>query len=112
MADDNHEGGFADYIPTFLPAPVATQASVFQAFARKLNEFNDQQVRSGLVVPALQDPRDVLKHVLALAAGMHSTGEVPPMGLVDALGAQVIALGMSVARVEDGRLETGGDNAA
>lgn len=101
MTENKHEGGFADYVPKFLPAPVATQASVFQSFARKLNAFNDQQVRANLPVPALQDPRDVLTHVLALAAGMKSTGEVPPMSLVDALGAQVIALGMSVARSEE-----------
>lgn len=92
----------------------ATVTSIHDAYARRLTEYNRTHLLAGGTGDVQnQDPRDILVHVLALAAGMNSTGQVPSMSLVEALGAQVLALGLSVARVEDGRFDTfDGDTAA
>lgn len=90
----------------------ATVASIHDAYARRLTEYNRTHLLAGGAGDVQnQDPRDMLTHVLALAAGMHSTGQVPSMSLVEALGAQVLALGLAVARVEDGRFDSGGNAA-
>lgn len=93
------------------PAVVSIN-SVHEAFTRKLTDLNRRQLLAGGACDIqLQDPRDIVRHLLALVAGVHSTGAIPSMGLVDAIGAQATALAMSVARVEDGRFDTGGDAA-
>lgn len=82
--------------------------SVHEAFARKLTDLNRRHMLAGGTSDVqLRDPRDIVTHLLQLVAGVHSTGQVPPMDLVLAIGAQATALGMSVARVEDGRFDTG-----
>lgn len=82
-----------------------TIASVHEAFSRRLTDYNDAQVRMGLPVPALQDPRDIVGHVIALAQQIAHTG--PRMDTVEALGAQITALALAVARVEDQQFELG-----
>src|SRR3954467_10183099 len=91
---------------------VVSVCSVHEAFTRKLTDLNRRHMLAGGTTDVqLQDPRDIVRHLLALVAGVHSTGQVPPMDLVDAIGAQATALAMSVALVEDGRFETGPDAA-
>jgi hypothetical protein len=93
------------------PSTVSVR-SVHDAFTRKLTDLNRRQLLAGGTSDVqLQDPRDILRHLLALVAGVHSTGLVPPMDLVDAIGAQATALAMSVARVEDLRIDLGDDAA-
>lgn len=86
------------------PAMV-TVASVHQAFSRRLTAYNDTQTRLGLPVPAPQDPRDISAQVQALASHLACWG--PGMDTVEALGAQVTALALAVARVEDARADLG-----
>jgi hypothetical protein len=91
---------------------VASVHSIHEAFARRLTELNRQELLAGGTADIqFRDPVDILRHCLALAAGMHSAGHCPPMDLVIALGAQVTALGLSVARVEDMRIDLGDDAA-
>jgi hypothetical protein len=90
------------------PRAVTTR-SVLDAFARTLQAFDDAQVRMGLPVLSLQDPRDIIGHVHGLSSQMTHVG--PSMGSVEALGAQVLALALALARAEDSRLDLGGDAA-
>lgn len=84
---------------------VVTVATVHHAFSRRLNDYNDAQVRMGLPVPALQDPRDLIGHIQALASQIAYIGG--SMSTAEALGAQVTALCLSIARSEDARLDLG-----
>lgn len=88
-------------------------AEVMHAFARKLGDLNRTELLAGGTgdIQVTLDPRDILTHALALCAGMKSAGVVPPMGLVEALGAQVLALALAVRRVEELRVDTGDDAA-
>ena len=112
MADPGKRARHLYGVAAGMNPAVVSVRSVHEAFTRRLTEYNRTHLLAGGTGDIqLQDPRDILTHALALAAGMHSTGHTPPMDLVEALGAQVTALAMSVARVEDGRFDTGNDAA-
>jgi hypothetical protein len=89
-----------------------TVASITAAFARKLTLLNDRHARMGLPVLSLQDPLDILSHIDGLATGMqYLTARELSEDIVDALGAQCIALRLALARVEALDV-TSGDDAA
>lgn len=104
MSAGDHARDLHDQAARMDPREV-TIRSVHEAFSRRLTEYNDAQVRMGLPVLALSDPRDVATHVLALASHVVMVG--PSMDGAEALGAQVTALCLAVARAEDSRLELG-----
>lgn len=112
MSDPGKRARHLYEVAAGMDIKTASVTSVHDAFARRLQELNRRELLAGGTSDIqYHDPVDILKHCLALAAGMHSVGHCPPMDLVIALGAQVTALALSVARVEDGRFETGNDAA-
>src|SRR5689334_11371248 len=87
-----------------------TVTQIQAAQAAKLTELNDRNVRLGGLALALGDPRVIAGQVERLAqtvrAGVLLEGDTVHE-LADALAAQVIALRLSLARVEALRIDTG-----
>lgn len=87
------------------PAAV-TIASIHGAFARKLADLNRRHLLAGGTGDIqAQDPRDISAQIQALASHLACHG--PHMDTVEALGAQITALALAVARVEDSRFDLG-----
>jgi hypothetical protein len=90
--------------------PIST---ILDAFAAKLTELNDRSVRLGGQALALQDPRDIALAVTFLA-GMLLTWTEHDLDVdatVDALGANLVAYRLARARVDELRVDAGGDTA-
>lgn len=79
----------------------------------RLTELNDRSVRLGGGAVSLQDPRDIAGQIVFMASVLHqsvvSGGSAP--ALADDLGAQLLALRLSMARSEHDDPHTGGDAA-
>jgi hypothetical protein len=104
--DEELHDGSRTFIPPYEPG--TDVAGCLTAFAAKLTDLNRRHLLAGADGDIqTRDPRDIVQHVEALASGMRASGEVPSGDLVDALGAQCVALWLSVARSEDVRVDTG-----
>lgn len=91
---------------TFIPnqgTPLVTTSTILDAFARKLSDINRRHLLSGGSSDIqTQDPRALLKLVESMCSACRSsTSRVLPMDQAEALGAHVLALALSIARVED-----------
>lgn len=88
-------------------------SEVLPAFARALTKLNDRHARMNLPVLALMDPCDVVNEIDLLVSRLKFSSARPLSAeTVDALGAQCIALRLSLARVEALDITSGGDDAA
>jgi hypothetical protein len=106
-----HDGSAGD--PRPIPDTV-TVSSILDRFARKLTELNDRNMRLAGQELAQEDPRDIAAQIFALAHNMEvfaSWGEGGGGPFAEAIGAQAIAFLLARARVDDSRVDLGGEAA-
>lgn len=90
-----------------------TVRTILDAFARKLTELDARSVRLGGQALSLGDPRDIAGQIHTLARTLEhfaSWGEDGTL-TAEALGAQVVAFLLARARVDELRVDAGGEAA-
>lgn len=88
--------------------PAVTVTTLQQAYAGKLTDLNRRHLLNGGTSDLqLQDPRDLVARLESMCAAIRTLTGQPRMDQADAIGAYALALGLSIARVEDQRLELG-----
>lgn len=106
--DESLHDGSRTYIPN-QGTPLTTTQNVLDAFARKLADINRKHLlHGGTSDLQLKDPRDLMHLIESMCAASRSrTSRVPAMDQAESLGAHVLALALSIARVEDQQPELG-----
>lgn len=85
-----------------------TIAALGRASAARLTDLNRRHLLNGGTVDLqLQDPRDLVARIESMCGAILVMGSSPRMDQAEAIGAYALALGLAVARVEDGRLDLG-----
>lgn len=107
-----HDGSKTGKRPANLPDAV-TSHTVLAAFAAKLTELDDRNVRLGGRALSLEDPRVIAGQLarqadlLRVSTILRPTDGTDPIALAYAVGAQVVALCLSIARADEMRVDSG-----